>query len=338
MEDILNAIVLLSNFVIIPALTYGSQLALGALAVTLVFSILRFANFAQGDTMAFSTVIAILATWQLQKAGITLGFLPTALLALPIAIGATILYILLVDRVVYRHYRRIESKPIMIVMASVGVMFFTQGVAKFILGPSLKVFDDGQRFIISAREFMQITGLKEGLSIKTSQFLTVSIAIIMVAFLFYFLKKTKTGKAMRAYSDNKDLALLSGINPPSVVRVTWILVAVLTSLAGVLYGLDKGYMPMPYHLILLPIFASVIVGGIGSPQGAIVGGFVVSFSEITMTYVYRKFLMYILPSSLVPDGLAQMLGTEYKFAISFMILVIVLLIRPTGIFKGKVIT
>ncbi|MCD4677245.1 MAG: hypothetical protein K8S18_14810, partial [Desulfobacula sp.] len=81
--DIINAIVLLLNFVFMPALSYGSQLALGALAVTLVFGVLRFANFAQGDTMAFSTVMTILITWMLQKSGINLGFLPTALLALP---------------------------------------------------------------------------------------------------------------------------------------------------------------------------------------------------------------------------------------------------------------
>ncbi len=143
---------------------------------------------------------------------------------------------------------------------------------------------------------------------------------------------------MRAYSDNQDLALLSGIDPAGVVRVTWILVAVLTTIAGVLYGIDKGFMPLSYHQLLLPTFAAVIVGGIGSPAGAIVGGFVISFSEVILTYVYKKFLIYLLPLSLEPDGLVQLLGTEYKFAISFIILVIVLLVRPTGIFKGRVIT
>jgi branched-chain amino acid transport system permease protein len=335
--DILNSIVLLLNFVFMPGLAYGSQLALGALAVTLVYAILRFANFAQGDTMAFSTVITILITWLLQKWGITLGFVPTALLALPLAIIVTLIYILLTDKFVYAYYRKQNSKPITVVMASVGVMFVTGGLVRFILGPEHHVFADGARFIITAGEFKSMTGLSEGLAIKTSQFLTITIAILLVGFVFYFLQKTKTGKAMRAYADNQDLALLSGIDPDRIVRVTWALAAILSTIAGVLYGLDKGFMANSYHQMLLPMFAAVIVGGIGSPMGAIVGGFVISFSELILTYAYKKFLIYLLPEVLQPDGLVQFLGTEYKFAVSFVILVIVLLLRPTGIFKGKVI-
>jgi len=335
--DILNAIVLLLNFVFVPAVSYGSQLALGALAVTLVYAILRFANFAQGDTMAFATVITILITWLLQRFGIHLGFMPTALLALPFAILACLGYVLLVDKFVYAYYRRQNSKPITIVMASVGVMFVTGGLVRFILGPEHHIFADGARFIITAREFRALTGLSEGLAIKTSQFLTIIIAFLLVGFVFYFLQKTKTGKAMRAYADNQDLALLSGIDPHRIVRVTWILTAVLTTIAGVLYGLDKGFMANSYHQLLLPTFAAVIVGGIGSPMGAIVGGFVISFSELILTYAYKKFFIYLLPQALQPEGLVQFLGTEYKFAVSFVILVIVLLLRPTGIFKGKVI-
>lgn len=208
---------------------------------------------------------------------------------------------------------------------------------RFLLGPKHYVFSDGARFMITAREFKSMTGLAEGLAIKTSQFLTITIAILLVGFVFYFLQKTKTGKAMRAYSDNQDLALLSGIEPDKIVRVTWILAAILTTIAGVLYGLDKGFMANSYHQMLLPTFAAVIVGGIGSPMGAIIGGFVISFSELILTYAYKKFLIYLLPGMLEPSGLVQFLGTEYKFAVSFVILVIVLLLRPTGIFKGKVI-
>jgi len=337
LTDILNAIVLVCNFLIIPALSYGSQLALGALAVTLVYAVLRFANFAQGDTMAFATVVTILFTWLLQNYGISFGFMPTAILAMPIAIPACIIYVLMIDKFVYEYYRDQNSKPITIVMASVGVMFITGGIVRFVLGPFHQRFSDGQRFIITARQFKEMTGLSEGLALKTSQFLTVIIAIILVGFVFYFLQKTKTGKAMRAYSDNEDLALLSGIEPKKVVRITWIFVAVLTTIAGLLYGLDKGFMAISYHHLLLPIFAAVIVGGIGSPIGAIAGGFVISFSELTLTYAYKKFLIYLLPESLEPDTLVQLLSTEYKFAISFVILVIVLLLRPTGLFKGKII-
>ena len=159
--------------------------------------------------------------------------------------------------------------------------------------------------------------------------------IVVVAALFWFLNKTRTGKSMRAYSDNEDLALLSGINPDRVVAVTWILAAALATIAGTLYGLDKSFKPFTYFQLLLPIFASAIVGGLGNPLGAIAGGFVIAFSEITVTYAYKKFANYIVPGDWKADGLMQLLSTNYKFAVSFLILLLVLLFRPTGIFKGK---
>ena len=88
-------------------------------------------------------------------------------------------------------------------------------------------------------------------------------------------------------------------------------------------------------MLLLPMFAAAIVGGIGSPIGAVVGGFVIAFSEVIVTYAYKKFFIYLMPESLEPSGLMQFLSTDYKFAVSFIILVMVLLIRPTGIFKGQ---
>ncbi len=335
--DIINAFALLTNFVILPALSYGSQLALGALAVTLVYSVLRFSNFAQGDSMAFGTMIVILLSGFMISRGWTISGIPTALLVIPIAIVFTSMYLLTMDRLIYRHYRKIKAKSITIVMSSIGVMFVTGGIVRFVLGATAQKFEDGERFIFSVREFKAYTGLEQGIAFKTSQFLTITIAFLLVAFVFYFLQKTKTGKAMRAYSDNKELALLSGIDPDKMVQITWLLVAALTTIAGALYGLDKGFAPQQYHLLLLPIFASVIVGGIGSPIGAIAGAFLVAFSEILLTYAYKKFLIYLLPLSMHPSSLVQLIGTEYKYAISFVILVIVLLIKPTGLFKGKVI-
>ena len=165
--------------------------------------------------------------------------------------------------------------------------------------------------------------------------ITVVVAVIAVALLFWFLNRTRTGKSMRAYSDNEDLALLSGINPERVVLYTWMIVAALATVAGVLYGLDKTFKPFVYFQLLLPIFAAAIVGGLGNPLGAIAGGFVIAFSEVTITYAWKKVLRYLLPENLEPDGLVQLLSTDYKFAVSFVILIIVLLFRPTGLFKGK---
>jgi len=163
----------------------------------------------------------------------------------------------------------------------------------------------------------------------------VVVAAIVVAWLFWFQQKTRTGKSMRAFSDNEDLALLSGINPDRVVQVTWIIAAALATIAGTLYGLDKSFKPFTYFQLLLPIFAAAIVGGLGNPLGAIAGGFIIAFSEVTVTYAWKRVLGYLLPESLAPDALVQLLSTDYKFAVSFAILIIVLLFRPTGLFKGK---
>ena len=336
-ENLLNAVLLFSNFVLVPSIAYGAQLALGALGITLLYAVLRFSNFAHGDTMAFGAMLTILCTWSLQAAGVSLGPLPTALLALPVGILGTVALCLIFDRLVYRYYRQQKSAPVIFVIASVGVMFVTNGIVRFVIGPNDQRFTDGQRFIISAREFKSMTGLDEGISIKLTQGLTVVVALLVMLALFWFLQKTRTGKAMRAYSDNEDLALLSGIDPGRVVIVTWVLVATLATIAGVLYGLDKSFKPFTYFQLLLPMFAAAIVGGIGKPIGAIVGGFIVAFSEVMVTYAYRKFLRYLLPEEHHPDGLMQLLTTDYKFAVSFVILVLVLLIRPTGLFRGKVI-
>jgi branched-chain amino acid transport system permease protein len=333
--DLLNAIVAIANYVLIPAIAYGSQLALGALGVTLVYGILRFSNFAHGDTMAFGAMVTILITWWFQSMGLHLGPLPTALIALPFGIVVTALMILGTDRMVYRFYRRVRAKPIIYVMVSIGVMFIMNGVVRFIVGPGEQSFADGERFIISARDFKDWSGLEEGLAFRTSQGITIITAIVVVAALFWFLNRTRTGKSMRAFSDNEDLALLSGINPERVVMYTWLIVAALATIAGVLYGLDKSFKPFTYFQLLLPIFASAIVGGLGNPLGAIAGGFVIAFSEVTVTYAWKKVLGYLLPDSLEPAGLVQLLSTDYKFAVSFAILVVVLLFKPTGLFKGK---
>ena len=335
MIDILNSIVVLANYVIIPAITYGSQLALGALGVTLIYGILRFSNFAHGDTMAFGAMVTILFTWLFQSWGITLGPLPTALLAIPLGILATAALLLATDKFVYQFYRQQKVAPVILVIVSMGVMFILNGLVRIIIGPNEQRFLDGERFIISAKEFKLLTGLKEGLAFKTTQGITIIMAVVLVVALFWFLNRTRTGKSMRAFSDNEDLALLSGINPDKVVMVTWVIVAALAATAGALYGLDKSFKPFIFLQLLLPIFAAAIVGGLGNPIGAIAGGFVIAFSEVLITYPLKRVLKYLMPENMEPSGLVQLLSTDYKFAVSFSILLIVLLFRPTGLFRGK---
>lgn len=335
MIDIVNALVLLTNFIIVPGLTYGCQLALGALGITLVYSTMRFANFAHGYLMALGAMATILATWWLQANNISIHPLPTALLALPIGVLVTAIYVLVADWLVFRYYRRIRAKSEILLIVSIGVMAFTGGVVRFILGPGDQVFLDGTRFIITAGDFKAMTGLAEGVAIKTTQALTVGFTIAMCGFLFWFLKHTRMGKSMRAYSNNEDLARLSGISPQQVVVITWLIVAFLVTVAGVMYGLDKSYKPITYFHLMLPLFASAIVGGIGNPVGAVAGGFIIAFSELIVTFAYKRVLGYILPDALAPSGLVQLLSTDYKIALSFLILVLVLIIRPTGFFGSQ---
>jgi branched-chain amino acid transport system permease protein len=240
--------------------------------------------------------------------------------------------------VVYRFYRRQRSDTVVFIIVSIGVMFVMAGLVRFAIGPDDRIFTDGARFVITFGEFREMTGLEQGLAIKTTQIISVVAAFICFAFLYWFLVLTRTGKAMRAYADNEDLATLSGIDAGKVVMIAWTLSAALAVVAGTLYGLDKSFRPFVFQQILLPIFASAIVGGLGSPVGAIVGGYLIAFTEVLTTYAYKRVFAYILPEDWVPEGLAQLIATEYKFAVSFVILVITLLIRPQGLFNKRAAT
>lgn len=335
MDEVLNVIILIGNYIVVPGLTYGSQLALGALGVTMVYAVLRFSNFGHGEIMSFGTMLVILATFFMQDLGLSIAPFPTALLALPVGIIGAVALCLLMDRYVYKYFRQQRSSPVIYLIVSIGTMFIIGGFVRFIIGPKDRIFADGERFILKASAFKAQTGLSEGLTIKTAQGITVFTTFVVVGFVFWFLSYTRTGKSMRAFADNEDLALLSGIDPDRVVRITWIITAILATIAGALYGLDKSYKPLVYMHLLLPIFASAIVGGVGNPLGAIAGGYVIAFSELSITFAYKKVAAYLFGDGVFGDGLLQILSTDYKFAVSFMILVIVLLIKPTGIFSGK---
>ena len=193
--DLLNAVILLLNYIIVPALSYGSQLALGAIFVTLIYGILRFANFATGDMMSFGTMFAVLLTFYLQSIGVSLGFLPTALITIPFAIIMMILYMLTIDKFVFSYYRIKKSPPVQLAMVSIGVMFVTQALVRIVIGPFDRRFLDGEKFILKAIEFKEMTGLNEGLTIKSTQLITIVITIIVVSILFWFLNKQKLEKA-----------------------------------------------------------------------------------------------------------------------------------------------
>ena len=151
--DLVNALVLISNYVLIPSLSYGSQLALGAVGVTLVFGILRFANFAHGELMGLGCTVTIFITWWFQSMGITNSFFPTALFAMPFAMLITIFIVLIIDQSVFRFYRLNKSRPVIFVVASVGVMFMLNGLVRMMIGTDEIIFRDGQKFLVKAALF-----------------------------------------------------------------------------------------------------------------------------------------------------------------------------------------
>ena len=159
--DFINAIVLLLNYIFVPALSYGSQLALGAIFVSLIYGILRFAYFTAGDLMSFGTMFTILFTWYFQSLGITLGVLPTALLAIPFAIIIAILFTLITSTLVFSYYLIKKIPTVMLAMVSIGFMFAPQAIVRILIDPFDRSFFDGDRSILKANAFQDITGLYE---------------------------------------------------------------------------------------------------------------------------------------------------------------------------------
>ncbi|NBC23520.1 MAG: branched-chain amino acid ABC transporter permease [Gammaproteobacteria bacterium] len=274
-------------------IVFGSIITLGAIGVSMVFGILRFAHFAHGDLMTLGAYLAFVFV-------VTAG-LPMALAFLFAAIGTALAAVVL-DQTLYRRLRR--SSPVILLISSFGVALILRSLVQLIWGPSTLVYESG----------IQLPVTFAGLRFKEDHFWIVGGAVALVTALHVFLKYTTMGKAMRAVSDNLDLARVTGIDTERVVIWTWIIAGVMAAAAGVFLAMDTRLHPTMGWRILLSIFAAVILGGIGRPYGAIAGGMVIGLSEEMST-------LFINPS--------------YKAAVSFAILVGMLIVRPTGLFGGR---
>ena len=155
MESALNALILICNYIVVPGLAYGCQLALGALGVTMIYAVLRFSNFGHGEIMSFGTMLVILATFALQSAGLSFAPLPTALLALPAGIIGAIGLCLLLDRYVYKFYRQQRASPVIYLIVSIGTMFIIGGLIRFIIGPQDRNFAIRRFFNCSLNVFLR---------------------------------------------------------------------------------------------------------------------------------------------------------------------------------------
>ncbi len=307
-------------------LIVGGVLALGAIGLTLIYGILRFGNFAHGDTMmlgAYLTFFLMTGTVVGERQDTNIGFglndLPGAqerigdlsfgysfLLSLAAAALIVAGLSVLLDRFVYRTLRRRGSGIVIFAVASLGVAFSLRALMLLIWGPDPRTYVQG---IIRAQEY------PFDILLKTDQIFIFCAALAMAGLVYYLLFRTKLGKAMRAVADNPDLALVSGINTDRIILWTWVIGGALMAIAGTLLSLQANLKPEFGFQMLLPLFAGAILGGLGKPQGALLGALVVGVTqEVSVAFV----------------------SAGYKPAVAFVILIMILLLRPRGLFGSTV--
>ncbi|HEY8489641.1 MAG TPA: branched-chain amino acid ABC transporter permease, partial [Dehalococcoidia bacterium] len=265
----------------------GSILALGALGLTFIYGVLKFAHFAHGDAMMLAAyLVFFLLTGRVvgTRAGDaalpwSLEDLPGAttavwdfsfgyglILSIPLAAVLTAGLLLALDRAVYRPLRGRRARPIILAIASLAIAIALRSVVLGLWGPT------GRSYTSEIRPTVQIP---YGPRVVTDQLFILAATVVLVALVYLVLYRTRTGKAMRATADNAELARVSGIDTEAVVRWTWALSGLLIAVAGTLLALQSQLKPELGFTLLLPLFAATIVGGLGSPQGALAGGLIV---------------------------------------------------------------
>ena len=333
-----NELVFFVNKVLVAGTVIGSIYALGAVGVTLVFGILRFAHFAHGDLMTAGAFAALIVAAGLHALGVGTP-LPIGFVALPLAMAATALLAMGLDRTFYRPLRERGARPIVLVMASIGVTLMLQGLVRLFAGTAPRSFFTEERKDVF-RIALPFDLADRPIIVTEPQVLLVLLTAAAVVALHYFLTRSRLGKAMRAMSDNADLARVSGIDTELVARTTWIIAGGLAAAGGTMLSLDVTLKPDLSFSLLLPIFAAAIVGGVGQPYGAIAGGFLVGFVETLSVFnwsVLLRALAPVLPEAVEIPAKLAFVPPEYKIVVPFFILVVVLVWRPTGIFRGRVL-
>lgn len=329
----MNEVVFFFNTVVISGVVLGSIYALGAIGITLIFGILRFAHFAHGDMMTMGGFISFLLAAAVTAAGITAP-VATGFVVLPVAMVIAAVLALGIDKGFYAPLRARGARPVTLLIASIGVTLIIQGMIRLFFGSGTYSFFETEAKQLYRLE-VPLPEVTRTINFTQPQLLLVLCTALAVVALHFFLTRSRLGKAMRAMADNADLAQVSGINTKLVVRVTWIIAGSLACMAGTMLALDVNLKPDLAFNIVLPLFAAAIVGGLGQSYGAIAGGFLIGFAE-TLAIFNWSILLRPMRDSLpfdLPNNLA-VVPTEYKLTVAFVILVIVLLWRPTGIFKG----
>ncbi|MES2843744.1 MAG: branched-chain amino acid ABC transporter permease [Pseudomonadota bacterium] len=288
---------------LLDGLIAGSMIGLGAIGVTLTYSILRFSNFAHGDFMAWGAYAALAVV------GVIGGSTPMGplsfgwplLASMVVAMGLTALLALALDWVLFARLRA-RGQSIIVVMASFGASMALRSLLEFLFTSSPTYF---------SRAIQIATPIGLGIRITGDQVALLILTLALVIGMHLFMSRSQRGREMRAYSQNPALARVVGIDVAKVVRATWIISAALACASGVMVGVLVQIRPMMGLDLLLPIFAAAILGGIGSVPGAVLGGLIIGLSEAAAV---------------------QFVGAEWRAAVAFVILMAVLLVRPMGLF------
>jgi branched-chain amino acid transport system permease protein len=315
---------------------FGSIIALGAIGLTLIYGIMKFAHFAHGDLMMLAAYLAFFALtgrivgertevdlgWSLDRLpGATTELGPLSfgyglLLAMLVALIIVVALFIALDRVIYRRLRQRGSGIVIFAMASLGIAITARSVILMLWGAEPRFYVPG---IHPAHEF------PFGILLKADQIFIFATVAIAATLTYLLLFRTRIGKAMRATSDNPELARVSGIDTDQVIMWTWAIGGALVAVAGVLLAIQAQLKPELGFAILLPLFAAAILGGIGSPHGALIGAMIVGITQELSVGVDLS----ILGAEILP------LAPGYKFAVAFVILILILLVRPRGLFGAK---
>lgn len=280
---------------IVNGVAVGSIIALAAVGLTLTYGILRLANFAHGDFMTLGAYLTLLAN--------TIGV--NIWLSMILGAIGTVAGMLLSEKLLWSPMRDRRATSTTLIIISIGLALFIRNGIILIWGGSNRDYN------LPVSPAIPILGLK----VPQNQLLVMFLAVLAILALHLLLQNTKIGKAMRAVADNIDLARVSGINVDRVVIWTWVIAGSLTAVGGSMYGLITAVRPNMGWFLILPMFASVILGGIGNPYGAIAAALVIGITQEVST---------------------PWLGSQYKQGVGLFIMILVLLLRPKGLFKGTI--
>ncbi|MEM9582989.1 MAG: branched-chain amino acid ABC transporter permease [Pseudomonadota bacterium] len=295
---------------LIDGILTGSYLSLGAIGLTLVMHILRFANFSHAELLSlgayaalvfdalFSRLAPVFAT-KLAPLSLTVSLI----LAIIASMVLTGLLALLIDRLVFKRVRE-KGEELSMVFASFGMALILRNVIGLIFGlsPELYSRDIAFAMVISQDPFILI---------KPDQVFVLIAALALMFILHLILSRTTFGYALRAVAENPSLAQVNGVNLHRTIMAVWLIGGGLAAVAGVFYGISHQLIPVMGRDLVLPIFAATIVGGIGSVYGAVLGGFIVGIAG--------NMALVVLPSGYTPS-------------VPFLLILLVLMIRPHGLF------